>query len=98
MLGLHADFFKYNTLCVGGTSGGRGLVDIAQCALLVRFIGLPPRGMASEDDRGTTDGGCQIMDNTDLLDIMDPPSDFHDEKYAAYGRLGDRVVCSLYRD
>lgn len=54
--------------------------------------------MASEDDRGTTDGGCQIMDNTDLLDIMDSPSDFHDGKYAAYGRLGDRVVCSLYRN
>ena len=38
------------------------------------------------------------MGNADLLDIMDPPSDSRDGKYAAYGRLGDRAVCSLYRN
>lgn len=66
----------------------------ASCTLYRPII----HSIASEDDGSTKDSGCQLIDNADLLDIMDPPSDSRDGKYAAYGQLEARVVCLLYRN
>ena len=40
LLGLNADLLQHDTLCVRGASGGGGLVDVAEGALLVRLIRL----------------------------------------------------------
>lgn len=40
LLGLDTDFLEDDPLCVGGTTSGRGLVDVAKGSLFVSFIRL----------------------------------------------------------
>jgi hypothetical protein len=40
LLGFYADFLQYDSLCMRGSSGRGGFVDVAKSTLLVRFIGL----------------------------------------------------------
>lgn len=40
LLGFDPDLLQHDALCMGGASGGRGLIDIAEGALFVGFIGL----------------------------------------------------------
>ena len=40
LLGLDADLLEYNALSVGGTTGGRSLVEVAERTLLVRLVRL----------------------------------------------------------
>ena len=43
LLGLNADLFQHDSLCVGGASSGGGLVDVTEGTLLVRLIRLQMR-------------------------------------------------------
>ena len=40
LLGLNADLLEYDALCVGGASGGGGLVDVTEGPLLVGLVRL----------------------------------------------------------
>ncbi len=40
LLGLDTDFLEDDSLCVGGTTSGRGLVDVAKGSLFISFIRL----------------------------------------------------------
>ena len=40
LLGLNANLLKHDSLCVRGTSSGRGLVNVAKGPLLVRLVRL----------------------------------------------------------
>ena len=43
LLGLDADLLEYDALSVGGTTGGRSLVEVAERTLLVRLVRLFPQ-------------------------------------------------------
>jgi hypothetical protein len=45
LLGLNADLFEHDALCMGRTTGGGGLVDVTEGALLVALVRLCNRSI-----------------------------------------------------